>query len=129
MHTVKSIVFKGYTINSYSIETFLVFAFWMIARRSRPEVFCKKVVLKGILRPILCIDINTHSDRKWKIMQNLFQKTMFSKCFNFFFHLFYSYHYILYFIFSDCMRTSCVYNMYRSSHRRCSLKKLFLKFY
>ena len=23
--------------------------------------------------------------------------------------------------------TSCVYNMYRSSHRRCSLKKMFLK--
>ena len=24
--------------------------------------------VKGVLRPIFCIDINTHNDRKWKIM-------------------------------------------------------------
>ena len=39
---------------------------------------------KGILASIFCIDINTHSDRKWKIMWNLFQKIIFSKCFSFF---------------------------------------------
>ena len=25
-------------------------------------------IVKGMLRPIFCIDINTHSDRKWKIL-------------------------------------------------------------
>ena len=37
---------------------------------------------KGILRPIFCIDINTHIDRKWKIMQNLL-KNYFFKMFKF----------------------------------------------
>ena len=27
---------------------------------------------KGMLQSIFCIDVNTHIDRKWKIMQNLF---------------------------------------------------------
>ena len=26
------------------------------------------LLFKGMLWPILCIDINTHSDRKWKIV-------------------------------------------------------------
>ena len=43
-------------------------------------------------------------------MQNLFQKTvqkMFSKCFSFF-HLFYSYHYIRYFIYCVSCDVMCV---------------------
>ena len=53
-------------------------------------------------------------------------KIYFKKLFFSFFDLFYSYHYIRYFIYSDCMM-SCVYNMYRSCDRRCSFKKVFLK--
>ena len=37
-----------------------------------------------MLRPIFCIDLNTHSDRKWifhKIMKNIFKKTIFVKYF------------------------------------------------
>ena len=29
-------------------------------------------VFRRMLRPIFCININTHSDRKWKTMQKLF---------------------------------------------------------
>ena len=35
--------------------------------------------IKGMLRPIFCIDINTHSDRKWKIIWNLFKKAISSR--------------------------------------------------
>ena len=34
-----------------------------------------------MLRPIFYIDINTHIDRKWKTMQNLFWKSNFSKAY------------------------------------------------
>ena len=39
-----------------------------IASSSPYSKFGESLGLKGILRPILCIDINTHSYRKWKIM-------------------------------------------------------------
>ena len=39
--------------------------------------------LKGILRPIFYVDINTHIDMKLKIMQNLLQETIFLKMFQF----------------------------------------------
>ena len=32
---------------------------------------------KGILRPIFCIDVDTHIDKKWKIVQNLLKKLFF----------------------------------------------------
>ena len=59
--------------------------------------------LKGMLLPIFCIHVNTHSDRKYKIMLNLFKKTIFKKSLIAFIDLFYRYHYIRYFIYLDCM--------------------------
>ena len=41
-------------------------------------------LLKLMLRPIFCIDINTRSDRKWKIFYIFFKKTIFSRCFSFY---------------------------------------------
>ena len=43
-----------------------------------------------------------------------------------FIDLFYGYHYLLFHLLRLHV-TSCVYNMYRSSHQRCSLKKGVLK--
>ena len=43
--------------------------------------------MKGILLPIFYIDINNinkHINRKLKIMQNLLEKTIFSKCLSFY---------------------------------------------
>ena len=51
---------------------------FMLVSKSNSSVF------KGIPRPIYYIDINTHIDRKWKIMQNLFKKSIFSKCLSFY---------------------------------------------
>ena len=34
---------------------------------------------KGMLQPIFCVDINTHGDKKGKIMSNLFLKKLFLK--------------------------------------------------
>ena len=36
-----------------------------------------KIFVKGILRPIFYIDMNTYIDRKLKIMQNLLKKLFF----------------------------------------------------
>ena len=50
---------------------------------------------------MFCININTHIDRKWKIMQNVF-KNFFFKMFKCLMTFFYSYHYLRYF-YSDYM--------------------------
>ena len=59
--------------------------------------------LKGIIWLIFCIDVNTHIDRKWKIMQNLLKENYFFKMFKFLLTSFNRYHYHLYLIYSDCM--------------------------
>ena len=42
-------------------------------------------LFKGILRPIFYIDIDTHIDRKSKIMQNLLKKKkIFAECLSFY---------------------------------------------
>ena len=35
-------------------------------------------LVKAMLRPIFCIDINTNSGRKWKITQNLFKEVWYN---------------------------------------------------
>ena len=64
---------------------------------------------KGMLQPIFCVDINTHGDKKGKIMSNLFLKKLFLKNVLAFIDLFYRYHYIRYFTYLDCIwRYICV---------------------
>ena len=58
---------------------------------------------KGILRPKFYIDVNTHIDRKWKIMQNLFKKNYFFKMFKFLLTFFIDIITSLYLMYSDCM--------------------------
>ena len=48
-----------------------------------PRFYHFSLLLKGILRPIFYIDINTYIDRKWKIMQSLLDKKFFFKMFKF----------------------------------------------
>ena len=60
----------------------------------------KSARTKGMFRPIFCIDINTHSDRKWKTMYNLLKK-LFLQNVLVFINLFYRYYYPRYFIYSD----------------------------
>ena len=55
-------------------------------------------LIKGILRPIFCIDINTGNGKLCKI----YEKILFSKYLSFI-DLFYRYHYPGYFIYSDYM--------------------------
>ena len=59
-------------------------------------------------------------------MWNLFYKPVFSKCFRFNWSFLWIPLYPLFHLLKLHV-TSCVYNMYRSSHQRCSLKKMFLK--
>ena len=49
------------------------------------------IIIKGILRPIFCIDTNTHIDTKWKVMQNLLKKLFFQNVWVFI-NPFYRYH-------------------------------------
>ena len=44
-------------------------------------IIYQKQSLKRMLRPIFCNGKNAHSDRKWKIMQNLFLKKLFLQVF------------------------------------------------
>ena len=60
------------------------------------------VAPKGMLRSMFCTDINKHSDRKCKIMLNLFKQPFFKNVLAFI-DLFHRYHYIHHFIYSDCM--------------------------
>ena len=55
---------------------------WGMARHTL--LWCYGNCLKGILWSIFNIDMNTYIDRKWNPMQNLFQKTFFSKCSSFY---------------------------------------------
>ena len=50
--------------------------------RTSPKM---SLCIKKMLQITFCVDINTHSDRKWKIMKDLFKK-LFSKCFIFYFY-------------------------------------------
>ena len=59
-------------------------------------------MIEGMLRPLFYIDINIYSDSIWKIMLNLFRKTIFFNVLTLI-SLFYRYHYIRYFIYSVCM--------------------------
>ena len=56
-----------------------------------------------------------------KLCKIYFKKLFFQNVLAFI-DLFYRYHYIRYFFYSDCMWRR-VYNIYRTSHRKCSLKK------
>ena len=58
--------------------------------------------IKGVLRPILSIDVNTHNDRKQKIMKIYLKKLFFENALVFIV-IFYRYYYPCYFIYSDCM--------------------------
>ena len=62
-----------------------------------------------------------------KLCEIYFKNLFFSKCFRFYWS-FYRYHYIRYFIYSDCMvHHVCTICIYGSSHWKSSLKKMFLK--
>ena len=54
----------------------------------RMTLYCSKrmiCIIKGMLQPIFCIDINTHSDRRLKNYVNVFLKNyFFSKYFSFY---------------------------------------------
>ena len=87
------------------------------------EIFILKIpfnLLKRMLRPIFCIDINTHE----KFCKIYSKKLFFQKVLAFI-HLFYRYHYIRYFIYSDCMWHMCT--RYKEGatgdvlQKRCSL--------
>ena len=99
--------------NSVHTTEYLAFrkALLLLARlHQKIEVYIGKCIynlqkiwcLKGMLRPIICIDINTHSDKEWKIMLNYLKKLFFKNVLAFIDH-FYRYHYIHYFNYSDCM--------------------------
>ena len=64
------------------------FCFLLHWKSFKNDEECILFYLQGILRQIFCIDIKTHIDRKWKIMQNLFKKTFFSKCLSFYWPFF-----------------------------------------
>ena len=93
-HTI--MVFSHLCFNLWDLE------FQSFGVASKGEGVNKKVntvpKFKGILGPIFYIDINIHIDRKRKIMQNLFKKTIFSKCLSFYWP-----YYPRYFIYSDGM--------------------------
>ena len=86
--------------------------------------------LHAILRPIFCIDIKTRSDRKWKIIWSLFTKTIFSKCFSFYWSFLLISLYPLFHLLRLHV-TSCVYNIYIEAatrvvlYKRCSLLRTY----
>ena len=66
-------------VNKFNFERTLV-----STNVNEQVAIANRTVLKRMLRSIFCIALNKHSDRKWKIMQNLFKRTIFSKCFSFY---------------------------------------------
>ena len=65
--------------------------FFLRAQRLKLRVLSYKYwlnFLKGMLQSKFCVDVNAHSDRKWKMIKSLFKKALFSKSFSFF-YLFY----------------------------------------
>ena len=70
-YSTEFLFFKAIVNSKYSSILGTMLYFWL---------------LKGMLRSIFCVDMNTHTDRKWKIMQNLSKKV--------FIDLFYRYHYL-----------------------------------
>ena len=87
---------KSYQLISNHKTRIITFFIW--PRGASQNMF----EVKGMLLPIFCVDINTHSDRKWKIMFNLFTEKLFSQNVLIFIYIFYRYHYIHYFICSGC---------------------------
>ena len=58
-------LFVGFSI--FDFVSFLLKFIFLFNKMHAPFDF------KEMLWPILCIDINTHSDREWTIMLNLFK--------------------------------------------------------
>ena len=60
---------KPFTFNGFFLQGIFFKKYVRFTRREKNNLVPQYLgTLNGILRPILCIDINTHSDRKWKIM-------------------------------------------------------------
>ena len=91
---------------------------------SHSLMYYNNFVFKGILQPIFCIYINTYSVRKWKIyFKNLFFQNIFALI-----DPFYRYHYIRYFIYSDCMRRLCVQYVQKQPPEEFFKKGVFKSF-
>ena len=99
-------------LNSSVFQHLMIESYQLISHLPYLQIHCKtsflrtspktSLCIKKTLQTTFCVDINTHSDRKWEIMKDLFKKLFFPNVL-FFIFIFCGYHYPRYFLYSDCM--------------------------